>query len=171
MKSTVPANLDFSQLVKTHHDMVWRYLRLLGCESALAEDLTQETFLAIFRKPFAEINERATGSYLRCVARNIFVDAMRRQNRIIVGDLDQADLVWERTAGDDDGDTWRSALRECLESIDGRPRHVLALRFQDKLPIRTVAEIVGMKESGVKTLLGRIKNRLRECVERKVSIS
>ena len=169
MKSTVRATPDFSVLVTTHHAMVWRYLRLLGCESAQAEDLTQEVFLTVIRNPDLSINEYAMAAWLRRVARNKFVDHVRRHNRLVELDVEQAEQVWLAANGDDDGEAWLDSLRECLAGIEDRPRTVLLLRYQDKAPVRKVAEVVGMKESGVKTMLGRLKRRLRECVERKVA--
>ncbi len=38
---------DFAGLVRTHQVGVWRYVRFLGAEAAEADDLTQETFLAL----------------------------------------------------------------------------------------------------------------------------
>lgn len=171
MKATVQAELDFPILVKTYHSMIWRYLRLLGCESALAEDLTQEVFLFVLKKPFQQISESATSSYLRRVARNKFLDHMRRMNRHREFDVEQAEQVWLEQNRDDDGQFWIVSLRQCIEELEERPRHVLHLRYRDKVPIRKVAESVEMKESGIKTMLGRIKSRLRECVQRKVDNS
>lgn len=171
MKSTVTANLDFPSLVKAHHAMVWRYLRLIGCEHAQAEDLTQEVFLAVLRKPPEQFSDAAVASYLRLVARNKFLDWVRRQGRIVDFDLDQAEQVWLEAERDDQGRAWMDSFRECLAALEGRARKVLHLRYHDDASIRMVAEAVGMKESGVKTLLGRLKQQLRQCVERKVAQS
>lgn len=169
MKSTVQPELEFAELVKAHHAMVWRYLRLLGCEPALAEDLTQETFLALLRKPLAGVAAESIGAYLRSMARNRFLDAMRKQRKVVSIDLAESEQLW-LVAFESEGEmSWSEALDECLQLLDGRPRQVLDLRYRDQLPIRTVADKLDMKESGVKTLLGRIKGRLRQCIERKVN--
>ena len=44
--------LDVARLVREHQAGVWRYLRVLGCPATEAEDLTQETFLAVLTRPF-----------------------------------------------------------------------------------------------------------------------
>ncbi len=168
METTAPATLDLAQLATEHQATVWRYLRLLGCPAALADDLTQETFLCVIKKPFVEINARATAAYLRLVARNLFIDEMRRQKKSAPADLDQADLAWEEIAGTDEGESWREALRECLGFLEGRARQAVDLRYRDNASISAIAGKLAMKSSGVKTLLGRVKTRLRDCVERKV---
>lgn len=38
---------DMAGLVRAHQAGVWRYLRFLGCHPDEADDLTQETFLAL----------------------------------------------------------------------------------------------------------------------------
>lgn len=170
MKSTVQIELDFPGLVQTYQAMVWRYLRLMGCESALAEDLTQEVFLSVYRKPFVQVSEAATSGYLRTLARNQYVDWLRRHNKRVSIDFDQVEHVWSEVEQQGDGgNRWLESLRECVDSLEKRARRIVELRYHDQLPIRKVADELGMKESGVKTLLGRLKNRLRECVERKVS--
>ena len=46
--------LDAAQLIREHQAGVWRYLRVLGCSRELAEDLTQETFLAVLEQILLE---------------------------------------------------------------------------------------------------------------------
>ena len=42
-------------LIQTYQAGIWRYLRALGCDSAQAEDITQETFLNVLQKPFQDL--------------------------------------------------------------------------------------------------------------------
>src|SRR5437867_2915957 len=71
-------DFDVARLVRDHQAGLWRYLRVLGCTASQAEDLTQETFLAVLQKPFQEFSTRATAAYLRQVARNLFISSRRR---------------------------------------------------------------------------------------------
>src|SRR5262245_36527973 len=70
---------DFSALVLHHQAGVWRYVRFLGADAAEADDLTQETFLALARAEFVEHDERQTAGYLRVVARNQLLALRRKQ--------------------------------------------------------------------------------------------
>lgn len=148
--------------------MVWRYLRLLGCEPDLADDLSQETFLKLLKKPPQISHPAALSGYLRRLAKHLFIDEVRRRGRAVPENLDEADAVWEAAAGRDDGDEWREALRDCLDRIEGRPRRVLRLKYRDRLSIAEVADRVGMTGNGIKALLARVKQRLRACIEKKV---
>jgi RNA polymerase sigma-70 factor (ECF subfamily) len=82
--ATVQVGFDPARLVERHQSGVWRYLRALGCDPVLAEDLTQDTFLAVLRQPFEEYSEAATAAYLRRTARNLYVNSHRRAGKVLI---------------------------------------------------------------------------------------
>ncbi|MDJ0523404.1 MAG: sigma-70 family RNA polymerase sigma factor [Planctomycetota bacterium] len=161
--------LDLERLVREHQAELWRYLRYLGSDAARAEDLVQETFLRVWRRPFEERNRRSTAAYLRTVARNLFVsDIRRRRSRPVFQDLDEADAAWNAHAGGDGGERWRAALTTCLETLTDRARQVLGLFYGARRSRAAVGREAGMTEHGVKTLLRRTRSKLRTCIERKL---
>ena len=105
-----------------HQAGVWRYVRFLGADAREADDLTQETFLALARGEFVERDERQTAGYLRVVARNQLLALRRKQNReISTVELEAADSVWAAAAGPDGSLAgYLDALRECVEQLEGR---------------------------------------------------
>jgi RNA polymerase sigma-70 factor (ECF subfamily) len=162
--------LDLAALVRTHQAGVWRYVRFLGADRTEADDLTQETFLAFARSEFRERCDRQTASYLRVVARNQLLALRRKQNReVSTVDLEAADSVWAAAAGPDGSLTdYLDALRECVEQLDGRARRAIDLNYRDNAAREAIAAELDMKPDGVKTLLHRTRQVLRECVERKI---
>jgi len=98
---------DAAQLIEQNQVGVWRYLRALGCEPAQADDLTQETFLAVLQHPFRDFGAASTAAYLRKVAHNQLISAQRRGGKvkvIAVEDIEAFDRAWEQWAGDDSGE-------------------------------------------------------------------
>jgi len=162
---------DLATLVQEHQAGVWRYLRFLGAESMEADDLTQETFLAFSRAEFVERNARQTSGYLRTVARNQLLALRRRQHReVSTVELEAADSVWAAAAGPDGSlSGYLDALRDCVEQLAGRPREAIDLHYRDGESREAIAEKLGMKPDGVKTLLRRTRELLGECVERNIS--
>ena len=67
------AGFDPVRLIQAYQAGIWRYLRALGCESSLAEDLTQDTFLAVLQRPFNDVSPAATSAYLRKTALNLLI--------------------------------------------------------------------------------------------------
>jgi RNA polymerase sigma-70 factor (ECF subfamily) len=163
--------MELAALVHHHQASIWRYLRYLGADGTEAADLTQETFLAFARARFAERNGRQTTGYLRTVARNQLLALRRKQNRAIsTVELEAADTVWAaatRSSGDLTG--YLDALRDCVDQLEGRCRQAIDLHYRDGLGREAIAERLEMKPDGVKTLLRRTRQSLRECIERKLN--
>ena len=159
----MPANL--AELVEAHQAGVWRYLRFLGCDEPSADDLTQETFLSVHRRPFEQRSEEATTAYLRTVARNLFLMTIRKsKRRAAIEHADVADEVWTQHAGGG-GEQHLDALRGCVERLNGRPREAIDLCYEQGRSRAEIAEALGMSEDGVKSLLRRTRDALRKCVD------
>src|SRR5438132_11769400 len=93
---------DLAGAADAHRVGIWRYLRFLGCDDAAADDLTQETFLAIARGTIGRgagngDKVRDLPAYLRGIARKLFLKWVRRSRRDpALEDLDLADEVWSQ---------------------------------------------------------------------------
>lgn len=160
---------DPVRLIETHQAGVWRYLRALGCEATLADDLTQETFLAVLQKPFEQYNRAATAAYLRRVAYNLFITVRRRAGKVTaVENVEEFDTAWTEWAGDDSGEELIGTLRECLQGLTNRARMALEMRFQDQSTRQEIAAALEITEHGAKNLMQRAKQQLRECIEEKL---
>jgi len=156
-----------SDLVRDHQASVWRYLRYLGCEATLADDLTQETFLAVLRAQFEHRSDPETASYLRTVARRQFLMAMRKQrNAPSLQELETAEEVWREQI--EKGNDKLDALDDCIDRLQGRPLLVIQMHYQQGHSRKCIAAKLGMSIEGVKTLLRRTRDRLRECISRRV---
>lgn len=159
---------DAAELIRTHQAGVWRYLRAVGCDAVLAEDLTQETFLWVLQNPFQQYSRSATAAYLRKVARNLFISAQRRAGRDVpLEQLELLDAAWGRWADDDGGQWLLEALRACWQTLNERARRALELRFAAGQSRADIAAALQMTENGAKNLMQRAKEHLRACIERK----
>ncbi len=156
-------------LIQRHQTQLWRYLRFLGCEAEQAEDLTQESFLVFFEKPAAFREEVAVAPYLRGIARNLFLKALRQKARDpVLFDVEASEAAWEDFSREDEGTAYLDALKACLELLEGKQRAVIELRYQDGWSRARIGQEIGMGEQGVKSLLRRTRYLLRGCVEGKL---
>ncbi|WP_425396818.1 RNA polymerase sigma factor [Aeoliella sp.] len=166
-----PAVSDQMALLVSHHQAtIWRYVRYLGATATEADDLVQETFLAVFRSDFVHESDRQTAGYLRTTARRRLLMLRRKQSRQPSEvELESAEQVWAETMGDGPGDPYLEALDGCLEHIDGRARQAINLQYTDRLSREEIASRLDLKPEGVKTLLRRTRDALRDCIERKLT--
>ncbi len=153
------------QVVERHQVWLWRYLRTLGCSAPDADDLVQDTFVAFFQNEMEDRHAGATARYLRSTARNLFVSDRRR--RRAVRDVAEADLVWDRFCGNDDGAGYFDAIARCLDELAPRARRAVVARHVEGVSRAECAEELGIRTEGVKTLLRRAVATMRECVARR----
>jgi len=163
------SEIDMVQLIACHQASVWRYLRALGCDASLADDLTQETFLEVMRKPFTYYNDQASAAYLRRVAHNLFISFRRRAGKVaFIEKVEDFEQAWMRWAGFDGGNKAIEALEECFKRLTPRAQQALRMRFGDEASRQAIAETLSISEHGAKNLMQRAKNQLRDCVESKL---
>lgn len=73
----------FEAIVRGYQAPVWRFLRRFLGDDALAEDVTQETFLRVHRRLGSFDGRSRFTSWLFQVARNAGIDAVRSRDRRI----------------------------------------------------------------------------------------
>ncbi|XZE44207.1 RNA polymerase sigma factor [Pirellulaceae bacterium SH467] len=162
--------LEPEQLIQEYQASVWRYLRAMGCEQSLADDLTQETFIAVLRRPFVQISPSATASYLRRVAYHLLVTYRRKHRRMTTTDvMDALDEQWVRWAGEEGrGGEVFDALAECFSRLTARAQLSLKMRFSEDATRENIAQKLGITEHGAKNLMQRAKAQLRQCMDGKL---
>ena len=61
-------------------------------------------------------------------------------------------------------------LEECVRCLNGHARTLCELRYERDLKPAAIAPLVGMSANGVAKALQRIREALRECVEKKAAL-
>lgn len=92
----------------------------------------------------------------------------RRQRDRLVFDEATIDCLTATFGGMERRESARlDALTECLRSLEGRARELCRLRYQDDLKPAAIAERLGMAPNSVAKALQRIRDQLRECIDRR----
>lgn len=165
---------DFARTVHTHQRWLWWFVRTLGGDPALADDVTQEAFVALFEAKDPPTDDRAVAAWLRTVARRKFMDAVRRQrrdapdwSRTSDADIEQAWVAFQPESIDSDASI---ALGRCLEELETRAREALLMQYRDGMTRGEIAAAVGLGENGAIAMLQRAKQTLRECIKRRLGL-
>lgn len=151
-----PRLVDIERVYADHYRDVHRYLLGLTASSADAEDVAAETFERAIRA-WGRVPEPAL-PWLLLTARRIATDRWRRARR-----LARLVLVSRRPrpdAGEAETEFWLW-FRAVAAALTGRQREVLVLRYQRDLTDADIAAVMGISESGVRSLVARALEVLR----------
>jgi RNA polymerase sigma-70 factor (ECF subfamily) len=158
-----------AELVRAHQTAVWRYLRVLGAAAADADDLTQEAFVVLAQAGLPDRGPAELRGWLRSTARNLWRnDVRRRARRGETLPPEQIDAAWAVYERQDDGESYRAALRACLETLPARERQAIDARYARAERRDAIAAAADVGVEGIKSLLRRAKARLRACIERRL---
>jgi RNA polymerase sigma-70 factor (ECF subfamily) len=133
------------------------FLRRTGGMPALAEDLTQETFLAAVKRLQRGVVVDAPRPWLIGIARHRLIDHYRATsgmaNRVVA--LDN----WIDEQPDDRDDISAFLDREhaisALDALPASQRLVIALRYLDGMSVSEIARQTGKSVHAIKSLLAR----------------
>lgn len=150
------------------------FLWMLTGDRALADDLLQETCLEAWRNRHRIEPEGPLGPWLRGVARNIVYRHRRRAGRersvpFSPEAMDRLEDALDGLAEEPEAERLDD-LKECLGGLSDEQRRLVAWRYEDDWSHRRIGEASGRSESAVKMMFVRIKQRLRECVERREAL-
>lgn len=140
-----------------HHRDVYRYVLAMTSSAGDADEVTAEVFERALRS-WQTKPERVL-PWLLLTARRIATDRRRRATRLVrllprLRSTEQTDAGQERA----EFWSWFDAVSRVLTD---RQREVLILRYQRDLTDRDIAVIVGLSESGVRSLVTRALDALR----------
>jgi RNA polymerase sigma-70 factor (ECF subfamily) len=164
-----PGPETVAAIVHRHQDGLRSYLRWLRAPADAVDDLVQDTFVAVLSHPFEERSEAATRAFLRTVARRLLQHRFRDASRRGALELDEAAAAWERWLGADDGEAFRVALRACLGQLNERQGEAVRLRYGEGHAVAAIGAQLGIGAAGAETLLRRLRQRLRSCIERRLA--
>jgi RNA polymerase sigma factor (sigma-70 family) len=156
----------FAQLFGRFAPRIEAYLRRLGAEQALAEDLTQEVMLVLWQRAGLYDPSRATAStWMFTIARNRFIDSIRRRPSEV-----EADVYAIAVPADDN--TERSFylsqlerhLRDAVASLPSEQNQLIEQGyFRDKTQAALADEFdlpLGTVKSRQRLALGRLRRHL-----------
>jgi RNA polymerase sigma-70 factor (ECF subfamily) len=166
----VEVNVDLTALVadlfEQHHPAVFAYLYRLVSDREWAHDLSQETFLRLFRarQRLPQVENRRAWIYR--IATNVALNALKRRRRFAWLPWRQSDTRHLTAPDPLEPAGQRLAVEHALAQLLPHYRAPLILHSHYGLSVREIAEALGISQSAVKTRLYRAREMFRQVYER-----
>jgi RNA polymerase sigma-70 factor (ECF subfamily) len=172
----------FIALVERHNDAMVRLARSFVASQAVAEEVVQETWLAVLRGIDGFAGRSSFKSWLLAILVNRARSTGVREHRsIAVGDAGPAvessrfdvsgawmspPVHWIEDSEDRMlADAMSGRINSALEDLSPRQREVVLLRDVDGLSTREVCDVLNITEGNQRVLLHRGRSYLRQALE------
>ncbi len=132
----------FESLIRRYLPLIFRFVSRLVQDPALAEDVTQETFIRVWKKFSSFQTDRSFKSWLFTIAKHVAFDALKKKQPLVFSELAHSDETgsFEETLEDE-----RSLVSTLLLKAEAKQRLEEAL-LKLPLPARTIVLLHGIEE-------------------------
>jgi len=165
----------FRQLIAGFQDKIYNLAMRLTRNSDEAEEVLQETLLAVFDKVSGFEGRSRLSTWIYAIASNGALSRLRKKaNNSVTFDEDvllNAEKPWSRnhnvlfTVPEDRDPLIREELQgrleQAIEELPDGYRELFIMKELQKMPVKEIAGIYGIKEGAVKTRLHRARLLLR----------
>jgi RNA polymerase sigma-70 factor, ECF subfamily len=165
----------FTELYKKYHHELFNFLYYMVQSREQAEDLVQEVYIRVLRSYQHFKGESSEKTWLIAIARNVAIDFFRKQkglNQRLINKIEIFDLPIKDAQPLPEEMVFQSEetklMYRCLEKCTIDQRSVIILRYIQELSIIETAQILGWKESKVKTTQHRAIKQLKVLMNEKL---
>jgi RNA polymerase sigma-70 factor, ECF subfamily len=161
-KASMPS---WDELVREHGDRVYRLAYRLSGNAQDAEDITQETFIRVFRS-LSNYQPGTFEGWLHRITTNLFLDMVRRRNRIRMEALPE-DYDRVPSDGPSPEQVYHDArlapdLQSALDSLAPEFRAAVVLCDIEGLSYEEIGATLGVKLGTVRSRIHRGRQAIRE---------
>ena len=177
----VAETVDAGALFKGHHDRIYRYILSFVKDPSEAEDLTQETFLRVYRGGDSLRDPQAVRGWLYRIATNVCFDRLRQRKRQVPlagsgGEegRDQVETLCSPSPSPleiTERKETSACVQRCLDFLPDKYRAVILLREVHSLTAAEIADLLGVPVTTVKIRLHRARRMLEQVMERGCAVS
>jgi RNA polymerase sigma-70 factor (ECF subfamily) len=156
---------DFEALYQKYAQDVFRFALFLRGNRADAEDIASETFVRAWNAP-GGIRQSTVKAYLLVIARNCYLQGLRRSGRNSPLDEDFAD---PRQAPHNSAEQ-RAELEQVMRELQQLPeldRAALLMSAAEEMSYEQIAETLGLSLGAVKTKIHRARLKLEQAREQR----
>lgn len=160
--------MNIEELYRTYFDIVYRYIRSISQDGALAEEVTQETFFKALKKADQFRGDCDVRVWLCQITKNTLYDHLKKQKKQLLGDekLEKAEsaggeLLEEKLAQRSQA----MEIHKVLHRLSEPYKEVFSLRTFGELTFREIGMLFGKSENWARVTYYRARVKIREELE------
>lgn len=157
-----------------HRNSLYAYILACVRSHVDADDILQNVSIAVIESEEAPEEDRQFAAWAREITRRRVLEHYRTSRRVVPVDpqfITQLTEAAERADSKHSSQSRREALLACLERLPIESQQLLSARYKDRSTnTSSLAQHFGRTEQGIVSLLYRIRQALRDCVERHVRL-
>ena len=160
--------MNIEELYRTYFDIVYRYIRSVSRDGALAEEVTQETFFKALEKIDQFRGDCDVRVWLCQIAKNTLYDHLKKQKKQLSGDeqlekteSDGGELLEEKLAQRSQA----MEIHKVLHRLSEPYKEVFSLRIFGELNFREIGMLFGESENWARVTYYRARVKIREELE------
>ena len=159
----------FNGIVNAYTERLYWHVRRFLCSHEDTNDLLQDIFIKIWAALPSFRRDARLYTWIYRIATNEVLNHLRRQKVRAMISLDSASGILARKIDEDpyfNGDKLQRELHKAMARLPEKQRIVFGLRYFDEMKYEDISQITGTKESTIRTLYMRGKQKLAEALRR-----
>lgn len=158
-------------LLLSHRYAILAYLRSFLHDYCAVEDVFQEISLIVIKRADQFSPGTSFRAWARTIARHKIREYLRLRRMVVVEEevLLGMEQAFEHMDTGRHLEERKNALRRCVESLSAKARRLLSWRYEDGWSPEVIATKTQKTRTAVNSLLQRIREKLRSCVERRLA--
>lgn len=160
-KSPRVAKASFEALFAEYSDVIYRFCLYKTSNTEVAHDLTQDTFLRLWKSMNSAGEIDKPKQYIYQIARNLVIDHYKKMKSLSLDRLQEDGFEPRDATASSDILTEIALLREAIEKLEADYKEVVYMRFVEGLGIEEISETLGISANLVSVRINRGKKKLQ----------
>jgi RNA polymerase sigma-70 factor, ECF subfamily len=158
----------FERIFDAFAPKVKSFMMRKGASAEQAEDLVQETMIAVWSKAGLYVSDRGSVStWIYTIARNLRIDRLRREKSTMFTDIDDFDAPSEDASAEENYGRMEedSLVARALQQIPEEQKQLLIMSYVEDLPQSEIANRLQIPLGTVKSRMRLAYRRLQKLLE------
>lgn len=154
----------FDEIFTIYYKPIYFFIYKMVCNEYTAEDITQDTFVKIYKGLSKAEDDIKLSPWIYRIAHNACIDYIRKHKLTfkLLDNVNYENEIKDIKGGDNPETNYinielRDKINKVMMKLNSRYKTVLILRDYNDLSYKDIAEILGLSEAAIKSLIHRAR--------------